>query len=330
MTKETDLKIFLTSELEDIRKKSKESGFLDVQFLPAVDPDDSFQNEYKKYLARDFHGEMKYLENLEVKFHIHSIYEKAQTIAVFSLPYLDKDFKQETLKHPYLVSAYAAGEDYHGVVKEKLHAIIQDHGQSRIVCDTTPLPERYYGYLGGLGFSGKNSMLIHPLYGSYFFLAIVLFEKKLPDISNIMETHTAINRRSVEKNMLNYCKDCNKCIVACPGGALDGSGYLDSRKCYSYWSIENRSAQINHKFKKISFIFGCDICQTVCPYNTQSVFTNLPEFKITETAKKIMNGDLNNFKKSDLKGTSFYRSGLEGLERNINYVKDKNNQVRSR
>ena len=321
MIREED-NVFTTDEIDLIRITALKSGFTDVKFISAFDPDVLWQKKYREYIKKGYHASMKYLENIQPKFSIKKIYESVKTIAVFSLPYIYEDFSEDdrgqqspelNSKSKYSVARYAYGRDYHLVVKEKLeciNAFAQRPG--RIVCDTTPFPERYYGALSEIGFIGKNAMLIQPESGSYFFLAFILFDSALP--TSLQKTQLSCE---YEAKINSYCGICEKCIKACPGGALDGSGFLNSQRCYSFWSIENKLDVIGHKFRKMNSVFGCDICQDVCPYNAKPKTSSDPAFKISDTSRKIMKGDFENL---SLKDTSYERTGISGLNRNMAYL----------
>ncbi|MDH4199683.1 MAG: hypothetical protein OEV66_04805 [Spirochaetia bacterium] len=314
--------IFTENELGCIRQKALELGFMDVKFQAAVNPDIIWQKKYREYIKKGGHASMKYLENIAPKFSLKKIYKPAQTLTVFSLPYIFDAAKENQEIHSefqgawgkkYTAAKYCAGRDYHLVAKEKLEKIVSlpGIGAGRIVCDTTPLPERYYAALAGMGFIGKNAMLIHPENGSYFFLAFILFERSLPDEERNKGAY------NFEKQMSLFCGACDKCVKACPGGALDGQGGLNAQRCYSFWSIENKLDIIQAKFKKLNSIFGCDICQDVCPYNAKPVTTSLPDFKVSDLTKNILDGNIEN---QSLKGSCYERTGLKGLKRNLKYL----------
>jgi|GEM_PF-1795957 len=339
-------KVFSPAELEGIRDEALRQGFAEVRFIPAADPVEAWQGRYRQYLKRGYHAAMKYLENVTSKFSPRKIYEPVQTIAVFTLPYLHAEtaaqndgfektdspvsFEGFEEKPRYTMARYAQGRDYHRVVREKLETVNSlSNVQGRIVCDTTPLPERYYAALSGHGFIGKNSMLIDPAGGSYFFLAFVLFDRSLPEGWPAPGERPASGEASssgilfkdgvydLEGNIEKFCGSCDRCLKACPGGALDGSGYLNSQRCYSFWSIENRLDHIGAKFRKMTSIFGCDICQEVCPYNAHPVTTTLDDFKVSEISREIMRGNL---QAGSLEGAAFQRTGATGLKRNRDFI----------
>lgn len=310
-----------------IRQRALELGFSDVRFIPAFDPDEIWQQKYREYVKKGYHASMKYLENLAPRFSVKKLYQKAETIAVFSLPYIFNEHPEisGSQKSKYTVAKYALGKDYHAVIREKLDSILLEFGPGRIICDTTPLPERYFAAHSGMGFIGKNAMLIHPEKGSYFFLAFILLDRSLPPDFNQSEQTPSFSETAkpydFQENLSRFCGSCDKCVKACPGGALDGSGLLNSRRCYSFWSIENKLDIIQAQFRKMESVFGCDICQDVCPYNAKPVTTQDSSFEISDASQNIMEGNLEDL---SLKGTPYERTGLKGLRRNIEYITSQN------
>lgn len=306
---------FTKEEIAAIKQKALSQGFFNVSFIELREPSEGFQEFYRLYLGKKFQASMKYLENTQAKFSAQKIFMGAKSLAVFSLSYFHRHYPfsgPAAKKSRYSIARFAAGADYHVTINQLLKDIVHEYGPGRLVCDSTPFPERYYARQAQAGFIGKNSMLIDPDHGSYFFLAFALFKKRLPEDPGLKDYGPGISQ-----DIQKYCGNCERCVKACPGGALDGSGQLDSRRCYSYWSIENKTTEIGHRFKKMNSIFGCDICQEVCPYNDVE---KLPEGKtgILPVSEKIANGQLQN---SDLKDTSFERAGIAGLERNLAFLK---------
>ena len=167
------------------------------------------------------------------------------------------------------ISEYAMGLDYHTVIKSRLGAVsefLKDKGYlSEVYVDNTPLPDRYLAYLAGLGFFGKNGMLINEKYGSKVFIGYIMTDCEL-------EADKSCNNA--------YCIGCNKCIAACPGGAIGENFGFDENKCVSFLTqkkgeLTKGEAEI---IKKSGYVWGCDICQNVCPYNYTAPLTELDEF----------------------------------------------------
>lgn len=172
------------------------------------------------------------------------------------------------------LSFYARGEDYHRVIERKLGAlckILEDGGfAAKSYCDTGALCDRYLAYLAGLGFFGKNHCLINPDYGSYTFIGYILTDAELEADTPLEES----------------CIGCGKCIEACPGGALTNSG-LDPEKCVSYLTQKKGELTAAEQIilKKSGSVWGCDICQTVCPHNKSAKLTVIAEFRTSLVEK---------------------------------------------
>ena len=167
------------------------------------------------------------------------------------------------------VSLYAMGKDYHTVITDRLEKFslpLADAGYSRMCfCDSWDLDERYLAVKAGLGFIGRNHMLIHPTCGSFVFIGVVLTNCPLEE----------------SKPCGGRCKGCGKCIKHCPGGALGADGGFDEKKCVSYISQKkgDLSARERAALKKSGMVWGCDMCQRVCPHNENAPYTQIEEFK---------------------------------------------------
>ena len=183
----------------------------------------------------------------------------------------------------FKISRYAYGEDYHKVVRRKLKALVTDLKKelgdfhARVFVDSAPVLERDWAKRSGQGWIGKNTLLIHPKKGSYFFLAEIILDVEL----------------EYDHPMRDHCGTCTKCIDACPTEAISSEGYiLDGSKCISYLTIELKS-QIPESFKDQmqGWIFGCDICQEVCPWNRFSSPHQEPAFEMPDTLHAMKNDD---------------------------------------
>ncbi|MBQ3554334.1 MAG: tRNA epoxyqueuosine(34) reductase QueG [Clostridia bacterium] len=193
------------------------------------------------------------------------ILPEAKSIITCLFPYYMKELIPENL------SRYAAVCDYHKVAKEKLGQIAafitKETGEKCFTfTDNSPLPDRMLAYRAGLGFFGKNRMLIHPEIGSYFFIGSVITTAYFPP----------------DAPLELDCLNCNRCLEACPGGALSEDGF-DFVKCISYLTqAKNLTKEQEDLLKKQTSAYGCDVCQEVCPHNENLADTALPEF-LTET-----------------------------------------------
>jgi epoxyqueuosine reductase len=196
------------------------------------------------------------------------------------------------------IAAYAHGIDYHITIGNILNEWAMEIDGLPFV-DSLPIAERELAVMAGLGFIGKNTMLINPKYGSGFFIGGIL-----------MRSEEALHTKPMQSQ--NNCAHCRKCIDACPNNALSEDGFLDSRRCASYLTIEHRG-EFNEKQKEWAkhSIFGCDICQRACPYNASHLAETEPYFSQNE----------NEWKKKTIKGSPLWRAGTKNLKRNTeNYI----------
>src|SRR5574341_437648 len=243
------------SPLRDrLKSRARELGFA-LCGLTTPDPPPHL-DVYQRWLADGKHGEMRYLEAERARdrrANPRLILPSCQTILVVALPH-----PPGVAAGP--VAAYALGDDYHDALPRKLRALMQwlegDVGHSiahKIYTDTGPLLERELAQRAGLGWIGKNSMLIHPQAGSYFLIGEALMDLELPPDPPF----TA-----------DRCGTCTRCIEACPTSAILGDRTLDARRCISYLTIELKGSIPEELRDRCSgWVFGCDICQVVCPWN---------------------------------------------------------------
>jgi epoxyqueuosine reductase len=240
----------------------------------------------QEWLERGFAGEMKYLTDArrsDPQAALHGV----QSVIVCALTYnteharteqarADLDYATRTSGPRGWISRYAWGDDYHEVLREKLQMLLDglrdQHPQpfeARIYADTGPINERVLAKHAGLGWLGKNTLLLNERIGSFFFLGVILTTLDLPSTLGIADVPLA-----------DRCGTCRKCIDACPTDALVEPYVMDARKCVSYLTIELRGAipeQLREPMGQ--HIFGCDICQDVCPWNRHSPVTCAQEFQ---------------------------------------------------
>lgn len=267
------------------------------------------------WLQQGFHAGMAYmLKNREPRLNPELLVENAKSVIVFLYNYSPAQWMNET--SPYLVSAYAYGHDYHEVIRGKLNVLIQklkDHVPGiaiRGFTDSAPVLERAWATRAGLGWIGKNSMLISKRNGSFFFLSELITDLVL-DYDKPMGG--------------NYCGDCSRCMDACPTHAITDLYTVDANKCISYLTIENKGEiHPDFKGKYEKWIFGCDICQQVCPWNRFSTPHNEPAFtpdarlmELTGTGWEQM--DQEQFK-SIFRKSAVKRAKFAGLKRNIDFL----------
>ena len=295
--------------------KSKELGFNLIGFSPAT----GINTKINQWVDLGFHASMKWMKtSLEQRRNILEYFPEAKTVISFGYNYYTDSNRNN---NDYKISNYAWGNDYHLVLKEKLYEIIKIinlHNQKfnyRVCVDTSPIMEKHWGQKSGLGWIGKHTNLINSKIGTWFFLSeiIIDFEMKY----NKPFTY-------------DLCGTCTKCIDACPTEALDDY-ILDSNKCISYLTIEHRDSIPDSLSDKLNdWIYGCDICQEVCPWNIKyeqisndDSFTKRNEIDIKndEDWENISVEEYQKtFKKSPIKRTKY-----SGITRNILINKENKN-----
>ncbi|HUF51651.1 MAG TPA: tRNA epoxyqueuosine(34) reductase QueG [Longimicrobiales bacterium] len=254
-----------TALTEAIRAEALRLGFDAVGITP-VQPSEHAQF-YESWLAAGRHGEMTYLARaaaVERRLYPHTAMPALRSAVVVALNYYVADGPTDAAHG--IIAKYARGRDYHKVIRKKLlellafieHEIGRELPAARAYVDTGPVLERELARRAGLGWFGRNTMLIHPKRGSYFFLGSLLVELELDADAPFASDH---------------CGTCTSCVTACPTGALlgrdtSGAPVIDATRCISYQTIENRGA-IPRELRPLigNRIFGCDICQAVCPWN---------------------------------------------------------------
>ena len=235
--------------------------------------------------------------------------------SVVSLLYNYYPKEDLTANSGYKVARYAYGEDYHFVVKEKLKTLMEEirdtigHVEGRAFVDSAPVMERVWAKKSGLGWIGKNSLLLNREAGSYFFLAELIIDLEL----------------EYDGPVKDYCGTCTACMDACPTDAISDPYVVDGSKCISYFTIELKEeipSEVKGKFG--NWIFGCDICQEVCPWNRFAKPHGESRFDPPEELKNFTSNDWkdlteevfsNVFKNSPLKRTKY-----EGIKRNIRFL----------
>lgn len=249
----------------EIKNFAKELGFDSCGIAPANEL--TIEKEHlNEWLENKYNANMHYMErNTEKRCNPRELIENSASVISLAINYYSEpSFNPD---NQYFISKYALGKDYHFIIKDKLFFLIKrlseltGINEHRVFVDSAPVFERPWAVKAGLGWIGKNSNLIIPKRGSFFFLAEVLTSLEL------------IYDKPFEGN---YCGSCTKCIDACPTNAIIDNGIVDSCKCISYQTIESKEeipAEIQSKLN--NYVFGCDICQDVCPYNIK--FSKQPE-----------------------------------------------------
>lgn len=299
-----------------IRTEAQRLGFSFVGIARARRLDEEARR-LEEWLRLGHNGEMGYMENhFEKRVDPTKLVPGAKSVIVLMHNYFPKG-EQKDPTAPQL-ARYAYGEDYHFVLKKKLksllHFIREEVGEvdGRCFVDSAPVMERDWAKHAGVGWTGKNTLLIHPKAGSYFFLAELILDLELEPDDPIRD----------------HCGTCRRCIEACPTDAISPKGYLlDASKCISYLTIELPEA-IPEEFrgKMENWMFGCDICQEVCPWNRFSRPHSEPAFGPKEGLLEMKKKDWEEiteevfrevFRRSAVKRTKY-----KGLRRNLDFLKN--------
>jgi len=297
-----------------IKNRAAQLGFSYCGIARAQQLDEDARR-LEAWLSKGMHGQMHYMENhFDLRTNPAQLVPGARSVITLLLNYFPA--AQQSSEAPK-ISKYAYGKDYHEVIREKLHLLIDNIKQEigdisgRGFVDSAPVLERSWALKSGLGWIGKNGNLITKKNGSFFFIATLICDLELEYDSPFTK---------------DYCGSCTKCIDHCPTEAILPNKIIDGSKCISYFTIELKEELLpeNMKGKFKNWMFGCDVCQDVCPWNrfskatTETAFTPLPEIlnlstkewmELTEETFKAI------FKHSPLKRTKF-----KGIQRNLKFI----------
>lgn len=267
------------------------------------------------WLNQNLHGKMSYMANhFEKRIDPRLLVDGAKSVISFSYNYYTEAKQKDDAPK---LAMYALGKDYHDVVKEKLESLFlfikEQTGDitGRCFVDSAPVLERAWAKRSGIGWQGKNTNILTKRSGSYFFLAEIILDIELEYDSPVKD----------------YCGTCTKCIDACPTDAIYEPYKVDGSKCISYFTIELKDEQLPTEMKGRfeNWMFGCDICQQVCPINSQSKKHNEPQFEpaldlLHMTRKDWEELSEETFKRL-FKGSPVKRTKFKGLKRNIGFLK---------
>ena len=297
-----------------IKQKAFELGFSHVGISKAGFLEKEAR-QLESWLSNNYHGKMQYMENhFDLRTDPRKLIEGAKSVVTVLYNYYTP-IQQENVGAPK-ISKYAYGADYHKVIKKKLKElqffITDSFGEINVrgFVDSAPVMDKVWAEKSGLGWIGKHSNLINKEKGSYFFIAELILDLEL-------ETDVPIK---------DYCGTCTRCIDACPTEAIIAPYVVDGSKCISYLTIELKDEILPNEFKgkMDNWMFGCDVCQEVCPWNRFSTPHNEPAFEPSF--------DLLNFTKNEwedlseeafqklFKNSAVKRTKFKGLKRNINFL----------
>ena len=270
----------------------------------------------EQWLYEGREGEMSYLtRNKEKRYDPRLLVEGTKSIVTVLYNYYPK--QQIGDGEHFKIAKYAYGADYHDVLKRKLRQLLErietQTGKLdgvRVFVDSAPVLDRAWAVRCGLGFVGKNTTLIHPKKGSFFFIGHLFLPVALAETG---------------QELTNRCGRCTKCLDACPTHALEAPFHIDARKCISYLTIEYKGSLADmdpRTFK--GWMYGCDICQDVCPYNRFALPNLEPEFQPSERLMAMHEDDWKHLSEADFKAlfkhSAVQRAGYEGLKRNIEFI----------
>ena len=293
-----------------IKRKALELGFSSCGISQARFLKEEEQ-KFEKWLSNGYQGNMLYLErNIDKRLDPRILVPGSKS--VISLTYNYYPPKKLSNKNNFIISKYAYGRDYHKVLKKKLRQLFyymkENIGsiEGRVFVDSAPVHERAWAKLSGLGWIGKNSLLINKNIGSYFFISEIICDLEL----------------EYDSPVSNRCGNCTKCIDACPTNAITQAQVIDANKCISYLTIENKNTIPEElKNEMNQSIFGCDICQDICPWNKFSTPHKEKEFLPNKKLKKLRKKDWIELTEETFnrifEGSAIKRAKYNGLKRNI-------------
>lgn len=292
-----------------IKAKAEQYDFLACGIAEAV-PLYEDAHRLERWLKQNQHAGMDYMErNFDLRIDVSKLVPNAKSVITLLYNYYPKEYQRQD---SFKIAKYAYGKDYHKVIKQKLkhftRELEQEIGafQYRFFVDSAPVLERSWAQRSGLGWIGKNTNLLSKRVGSFFFICEIICDLDL-DYD--------------PPNTANHCGTCTRCIEACPTQALSLQDGLDADKCISYLTIEYKENSFSKNLNFDDWIFGCDICQDVCPWNRHAISNKDVKFDIRHSIRTwskvkwqhlTQDEFLNHMLNSPLK-----RTGYEGLMRNI-------------
>ena len=297
-----------------IKNKSIELGFISCGISKSA----FLENEigrFESWLKNNYHGKMSYMErNFDKRMDTRKLVDGSKSVISLLFNYYPS---KEINNNCFKISKYAYGKDYHFIIKDKLKTLLSSMRNEigeidgRVFVDSAPIMEKAWAKKSGLGWIGKNTNLISKKTGSFFFIAEIIVDLEL----------------EYDNEVTDHCGSCNACLDACPTDALYEPYKIDASKCISYFTIELKEQFPNDLKKDFNdWIFGCDICQDVCPWNK---FSRPNEEPLLSPLKEI-----NQYSKKDwleltdevfkvvFKGSPIERTKFNGLKRNIQYANE--------
>ncbi len=299
-----------------IKSAAIEAGF-DACGISKAEKLDSEESHVTDWLENKFHGNMEYMKNnLSKRLDPRLLQDNTTTVITLLLNYYPE---QKQNKHSYQIAKYAYGQDYHDVVKQKLNQFEQliqsqfPEANMRSFVDSAPILEKSFAVKSGLGWIGKNSLLINKTFGSFMLIA---------------ETLINIEMEYNQSTEQNHCGNCTLCMDACPTEAIIKPFTIDARRCISYLTKRNEDVPDDLVTKLNDRIWGCDICQDVCPWNMNLTPHAVPEFEPHSKLISMNKEDWNELNEEEYKmifRQSYLINKFHRLKRNIGYNSTKQN-----
>lgn len=285
------------------------SAHFDAWGVARIEPIEDEIDRLKEWIGNGYHAEMQYMaRNIELRANPCELLPDAQSMIMVLMNYYPHEWQPDNLPR---IAAYAYGNDYHHIVKSKLTQIAEEINKIAphkytVFCDSAPVMERAWAVRAGLGWIGRNGMLVNPKLGTFTFIGTLITTLDLEP----------------SRPMKNRCGTCQKCIEACPTGAILGNKTIDARLCLSYQTIEKRGDIDN---ELIDFagntLYGCDRCQLACPWNRFAKPHNHPELMQIDG---IFNLDWASMTRSEfnnrLKFSPMQRAGLKKIKSRYNQI----------
>jgi len=295
-----------------IKVRAEELGFLSCG-IAKVEYLEEEARHLENWLEKGYHGKMSYMENhFDKRVNPALLVDDAQSVISVLVNYFPREdlFEGKQLK----ISKYAYGKDYHLVIRERLQRLLDyieeltGERSARTFTDSAPVLDKAWAERAGLGWIGKNGNLLSKKVGSFFFIGEIILDLEL----------------EYDQRLTDHCGSCTKCIDACPTEAIIQPNLVDGSRCISYLTIELKDEIIPNEFqdRMDNWVFGCDVCQDVCPWNRFSKPHTFPEFDphggLSVDLLKDLTEDMFRevFRHSAIKRTKF-----SGLKRNINFLK---------
>jgi len=298
-----------------IKLLAVESGF-DFCGIAAARPLDEDARKLENWLQQGKQGSMHYMENhFELRVNPYKLLPGAKSVISLLINYFPVADQEKDIPK---ISKYAYGKDYHTVIRPKLEFILARmrekfgdfHGRGFV--DSAPVLERSWAVLSGLGWIGKNGNLIRKGNGSFFFIATLIID---------LELHYDAPATT------DYCGTCTRCIDACPTEAIEPGKVVDGSKCISYFTIELKDLLIPDQMKDKfdNWMFGCDVCQDVCPWNRFSKPTQEPEFRPIAEILHLNEKDWEEMTEDGFKkiftASPLKRAKFQGIKRNLQFIR---------